>query len=112
MPSEPARLGEEPACRDAEPRKRLAGTLEEHLRLNSRQSKYMGRARLAGIAMTAIVAILAAAYLLLPAAVWVVVRALTLTLNACVWLAASLSSGADGWTIAATVGRAVADALT
>ena len=72
----------------------------------------MGRARLAGIAMTAITAILAAAYLLLPAAVWLVVRALTATLNGCVWLAASLSSGASGWTIVATVGRAAADALT
>ena len=71
----------------------------------------MGRARLAGIAMVAIVATLAAAYLLLPAAVWVFVRALTLTLNACVWLAASLSSGADGWTIAGTIGRAAAGAL-
>jgi hypothetical protein len=72
----------------------------------------MGRARLAGIALTAIVAILAAAYLLLPAALWLVVRALTLTVNGCVWLAASLSSGTDGWTIAATVGRAAAGALT
>ncbi|MQA30476.1 MAG: hypothetical protein GEU82_11675 [Luteitalea sp.] len=62
--------------------------------------------------MTAIVAILAAAYLLLPAAVRLVVRALTLTLNGCVWLAASLSSGADGWTIVVTIGSAAADALT
>jgi hypothetical protein len=72
----------------------------------------MGRARLAGIAMTAIMAILAAAYLLLPAAAWLVVRTLTLTLNGCVWMAASLSSGADGWTIVTTIGRAAADAMT
>jgi hypothetical protein len=71
----------------------------------------MGRARLGGVAIIVVVAILAAAYLLLPAAVWVFVRALILTLNACVWLAASLSSGIDGWTIAATVGRAAADTL-
>ena len=71
----------------------------------------MGRARLAGIAMAVITAILAAAYLLLPAAVWLVVRALTATLNGCVWLAASLSSGTDGWTIVTTVGRAAAAAL-
>jgi hypothetical protein len=72
----------------------------------------MGRARLAGIAMAAITAILAAAYLLLPAAVWLVVRSLTATLNGCVWLAASLSSGASGWTIVGTIGRAAANALT
>jgi hypothetical protein len=72
----------------------------------------MGRARLAGIATVTITAILAAAYLLLPAAAWLVVRTLTLILNGCVWVAASLSSGADGWTIVTTVGRAAADALT
>jgi hypothetical protein len=71
----------------------------------------MGRARLAGMTVAAVLATLAAAYLLLPAAVWVFVRTLTLTLNACVWLAASLSSGADGWTIAGTIGRAAAGAL-
>jgi hypothetical protein len=71
----------------------------------------MGRVRMAGIAVAAVIATLAAAYLLLPAAVWVFVRALTLTLNACVWLAASLSSGADGWAIAGTIGRATAQAL-
>jgi hypothetical protein len=59
----------------------------------------------------AVAATLAAAYLLLPAAVRVFVGALTLTLNGCVWLAASIGSGVDGWTIAATIGRAAAGAL-
>lgn len=72
----------------------------------------MGRVRLAGIGIVAVVGTVAAAYVLLPAAVWLFVRALTLTVNGTVWLAASLSSGADGWTIAATVGRAAASALT
>jgi hypothetical protein len=72
----------------------------------------MGRARLAGIATASITAILGAAYLLLPAAAWLVVRTLTATLNGCVWMAASLSSGTDGWTIATTIGRAAADAIT
>jgi hypothetical protein len=71
----------------------------------------MGRARLAGTALMVITAILAAAYLLLPAAAWLVVRTLTLTLNGCVWMAASLSSGADGWTIVRTIGRAAADTM-
>jgi hypothetical protein len=72
----------------------------------------MGRVRLAGIGIVAVVGTLGAAYLLLPAAVWMFVRALTLTVNGCVWLAASLSSGTDPWTITATVGRAAAHALT
>jgi hypothetical protein len=72
----------------------------------------MGRARLAGIALITVTAIFAAAYLLLPPAAGLVVRALTLTLNGCVWMAASLSSGADGWTIVTTIGRAAADAMT
>ena len=39
------------------------------------------------------------------------VRLLELTLNGGLWLAASISSGADAWTIVATVGRAVARSL-
>ena len=60
------------------------------------------------MAVTAIVAI---AYLLLPIAAWAFVRALTMTLNGCIWLAASISSGADGWTIARTMVRAAAGTL-
>jgi hypothetical protein len=71
----------------------------------------MGRARLAGAAILTVVVTLAAAYLLLPVIVVTFVRALMLTVNGCVWLAASLSSGTDGWTIVTTVGRAAAHAI-
>lgn len=56
--------------------------------------------------MLAVAASMASAFFLLPLAVRGFVRALDLTLNACVWLAASLSSGADVWTILGEVGRA------
>jgi hypothetical protein len=68
-------------------------------------------ARLAGIGVVAVTAILATAYLLLPVAVWAFVRALTLTLNGCIWLAASISSGSDGWTIIRAIARATVGAL-
>ena len=68
-------------------------------------------ARFAAYLVLALVAGAAAALLLLPLAVQGFVRALDLTLNACVWLAASLSSGADGWTLLGTVGRAAGSAL-
>lgn len=72
----------------------------------------MGRAaRLAGFALATVVAIVAAAYVLLPLVVRAFVRGLELTVNACVWFAASLSAGADAWTILSTVGRAAASAL-
>ena len=69
-------------------------------------------ARLAGIGIVSVVATIEAAYFLLPIAAWAFVRLLTLTLNGSVWLAAAFSSGTDGWTILATVGRAAAGALT
>jgi hypothetical protein len=53
----------------------------------------------------------AASYLLLPLATRALVRALTMTVNGCVWLAASMSSGADPWTILSAVGRAAGDSL-
>jgi hypothetical protein len=71
----------------------------------------MGRVRLAGIGIVTVVSTVAAAYLLLPAAVWLFVRALTATVNGCVWLVASLSSGTDAWTIVVIIGRAAASAL-
>ena len=52
-----------------------------------------------------------AAYVLLPILAWALVRALTLTLNGSVWLAAAIGSGADGWTIVRTVGNAAAETL-
>ena len=72
----------------------------------------MGRAaRLIGFAIAAVVAIVAAGYFLLPLVVRAFIRALELTVNACVWFATSLSAGADAWTIVSTVGRAVGSAL-
>jgi hypothetical protein len=68
-------------------------------------------ARLAGLAIATVTLILAAAFLLLPLAVRVFVRGLELAVNGCVWLAASLSTGADAWTILKAVGRAAGSAL-
>ena len=59
-----------------------------------------------------VTAAVAAAYVALPLAVAACVRLLTLALNGCVWLAASLSSGVDGWTILATMVRAAAGAFS
>jgi len=68
-------------------------------------------ARLIGLGAAMVAAALGSAFLLLPLAVASFVRLLDFTLNACVWLAASLSAGADGWTILAAVGRATGEAL-
>jgi hypothetical protein len=68
-------------------------------------------ARLAGAGLVSVVGSGAALYLLLPLATRAFVRALTLTVNGCVWLAASMSSGADAWTIVSAVGRAAGDTL-
>jgi hypothetical protein len=69
------------------------------------------KARLAGAGLVSVFASVAAMYLLLPLAVRALVRTLTLTVNGCVWLAASMSAGADPWTLAGAVGRAAADML-
>ena len=66
---------------------------------------------MAGVGVVAVTGILATAYLLLPIAAWGFVRALTMTVNGCIWLAASISSGENGWTIAGTIARATAGAL-
>jgi hypothetical protein len=68
-------------------------------------------ARLAGAGLVSVVASVTAIYLLLPLLTRVFVRTLTLMVNGCVWLAASLSSGADPWTILAAVVRAAGDTL-
>src|SRR5262249_13154922 len=72
----------------------------------------MGRVRLAGIGIVAVVSTVAGAYLLLPAAGRLVVRSLTLIVTGWVWLAGWLRWGTDGWTIATTVGRAAASVLS
>jgi hypothetical protein len=66
---------------------------------------------LAGAGLVSVLASVAAMYLLLPLAVRALVRTLTLTVSGCVWLAASMSAGADPWTLVAAVGRAAADTL-
>lgn len=58
--------------------------------------------------MVAVVAVVAGGYLVLPIAAWGFVRALTMTLNGCIWLAAAISSGTDTWTIVQTIGKAAA----
>ena len=72
----------------------------------------MGRvARLTGFAIVTVAVVAAAAFLLLPLAVRGFVRGLTLIVNGGVWVAASLSTGADAWTIFKTVGRAAGTAM-
>jgi len=68
-------------------------------------------ARLAGAGLVTVVASVGALYLLLPLVARAFVRALALTVNGSVWLAASMSSGADPWTILSAVGRAASDTL-
>ena len=68
-------------------------------------------ARLTALAIATVTLILAAAFLLLPLAVRVFVRGLELAVNGCIWLAASLSAGADAWTILKVVGRAAGGVL-
>jgi hypothetical protein len=68
-------------------------------------------ARVVGVGMLLVTAILAAGYVVLPTMAWAFVRGLTLTLNGSVWVAASLSSGVGAGTIAATIVRAAFAAL-
>src|SRR4051812_35669823 len=67
--------------------------------------------RWAGIGVVSLVIAIAGGFVLVPATVRGLVRLLELTLNGGVWLAASISSGVDAWTIVATVGQAVGRAL-
>jgi hypothetical protein len=83
---------------------------EMHQRAPSRPSTRAVRA--AGVAVASVAGTAAAGYLVLPLALRVFVGGLMWTLDACVWLAASLSAGADTWTIVSAVGRAVGGALT
>jgi hypothetical protein len=69
-------------------------------------------ARLAGIGVVSLIVAVGAAYVLLPIVAWGFVRALSLTLNGSVWLAAAIGSGADAWTIVRTIANAAAGTLT
>lgn len=72
----------------------------------------MGRlARLAGFAIVSVALVVTAAWLLLPLGVRALVRVVRLVVDGCVWFAASISAGADAWTILKAVGRAAGPAL-
>lgn len=68
-------------------------------------------ARVASAGLVVGSASVAALYFVLPFAVRAFVRALTLTVNGCVWVAAAMSTGADPWTIVSAIGRAVGETL-
>jgi hypothetical protein len=73
----------------------------------------MGRsARLAGLAITSVALGAGAIWFLLPLGVRAFVRGLVLVVDGCVWFAASVSAGADAWTIVKAIGRAAGTALT
>jgi hypothetical protein len=72
----------------------------------------VGRAaRLTGFSIAAVTAIITAGFFLLPLVVRAFIRGIELTVSALVWFAASLSAGADAWTILSAVGRATGSAL-
>lgn len=77
-----------------------------------REGASIRRARLAGLAVVVVMTTIAAGYVVLPLAAWGFIRLLVATLNASIWFAAAISSGSDVWTIAGTIGRAAAGALT
>jgi uncharacterized membrane protein len=76
--------------------RRRAGAPERH------------RARDIGAGVLAIAVALGGGALLLPLLVRAFVRALELVMTGCVWMATSISVGVSAWTVAASVGRAVA----
>jgi hypothetical protein len=62
-------------------------------------------ARLAGFGLLAIAVSIAAVTLVLPLAIRIFVRAIELTMNACVWLAMNLSVGMSAWSVLRVVAR-------
>jgi hypothetical protein len=73
----------------------------------------MGRsARLAVIAVASVALAAGAAWFLLPLGIRAFVRGLVMVVDGCVWFAASVSAGADVWTIIKAIGRAAGTALT
>ena len=72
----------------------------------------MGRlARPAAFAIVTVALVVTAAWFLLPLGVRALVRGIALVVDACVWFAASISAGADAWTILKAVGRAAGGVL-
>jgi hypothetical protein len=70
-----------------------------------------GVLRRAGLGLVAAILSVAAVFLLLPLAVRGLLGALDLAVTGCIWLATSLGSDADAWTILTAVGRVAAGAL-
>ena len=73
----------------------------------------MGRlARLGGFAIVSVALVVSAGWFLLPLGVRALLRGIALVVDGCVWFAASMSEGADAWTILKAIGRATGTALT
>jgi len=72
----------------------------------------VGASRIRWFALLAVVLAVVADALLLPVAVRAFVRGIELLMNACVWLALSISAGMSVWSIVRTAGGAVSGALT
>jgi hypothetical protein len=67
--------------------------------------------RVAGLGVLGIALAIPAAVFGLPLAARVLVRAVVLVLNGCVWLAMSVSTGASAWTVLGIIARSTARAL-
>jgi hypothetical protein len=73
----------------------------------------MGRsARLAVVVVASVAGAAGAVWFLLPLGIRAFVRGLVMVVDGCVWFAASVSAGADAWTIIKAIGRAAGTALT
>ena len=68
-------------------------------------------ARVAGAGLVVGSASVATFYFVLPFAARTLVRALTLTVNGCVWVATAMSTGADPWMIVSAIARAAGETL-
>jgi len=68
-------------------------------------------ARVAGLAFVTVVLSVAVVRLAVPLGARAFVRTIELVMNACVWVATSLSVGASLWTVLGTVGRNAAGLL-
>jgi hypothetical protein len=67
--------------------------------------------RVAGLTVLTVAIAIPAAFLGLPFAVRGFVRAITLLVDAYLWAAISISTGASVWSLVATVGRTIVGAL-
>jgi hypothetical protein len=67
--------------------------------------RWSRRTRLAGVGLVTLASSVAVLGLFLPIAVRAFVRGIELTLNACVWLATSLSVGMSAWSVLRVIAR-------